>query len=213
MVYRKLVGNVKKTDHKKLESKSQVFIDLAIEQFHSQVLSYEDIENAANTIIMASFESTAVVMACTLLQLAMFPEYQERLYEELKAVFPNDGNFDVSYDDIQKLTYLDMVINESMRLMPVFPFIARQLTADTQLSNGVVLPKDLNIGISIYHIHRNKAVWGPQADIFNPDNCLPQNLLDLHPYAFIPFFKGKRNCIGKRDNINLRTFEFCNSYF
>lgn len=200
MVYKKLDSNAKKTDHYKIETKIQVFIDQAIEQFQSRVLSYDDVENASNTIIMASFESTAIVMGCTLLQLAMFPEYQEKLYEELKAVFPNSGHFDVNYDDIQKLKYLDMVINESMRLMPVFPFIARQLSADTQLSNGVVLPKDLNIGISIYHIHRNKAVWGPQADTFNPDNCLQQNLLDLHPYAFIPFFKGKRNCPGKRNN-------------
>lgn len=197
MIYKKL--DAKKTDPNKLETKSQIFIDQAIDQFKNRILSYEDIESESHTIIMAAFESSALSTYYTLMLLAMFPEYQEKVFEELKVVFPDSGHFDVSYDDIQKLTYLDMVINESMRLMPVLPFTLRQLSGDVKLSNGIVLPKDLHIGICIYHIHRNKEIWGPQADTFNPDNCLPQNLLDLHPYAFIPFFKGKRNCIGKKN--------------
>lgn len=205
MIYKKLDGNTSKT-----EIRSQRLVDHAIDLFKSRVFTYEDVENVSHTIIMASFESTAVAMSYTLLQLAMFPEYQEKVFEELKAVFPDSGHSAVSFDDIQKLTYLEMVINESMRLMPVFPYVARQLTEDIQLSNGIVLPKDLNIGICIYHIHRDKTIWGPQANTFNPDNCLPQNLLDLHPYAFIPFIKGKRNCIGKKRNYgkNLKVLKY-----
>ncbi|KAM8704632.1 hypothetical protein ACLKA7_009143 [Drosophila subpalustris] len=158
--------------------------------------SYQDVEDEANTIVFAAFETTALTITYTLMLLAMFPEYQERVYEEIISVFPNIGDFEVSFEDIQKLEYLDMVINESMRLMPAIPLTIRKLTQDVKLSNGVELPKGLEFCISIFHTHRSKEIWGPEAHKFNPDNCLPRNLQDKHPYVLIPFLKGKRNCIG-----------------
>jgi len=177
-------------------NKNNTFINLAIDQLRSQVFNYQNVEDEANTIVFAAFETTALTTTYTLMHLAMFPEYQERVYEEIKSVFPNTGDFEVSFEDIQKLEYLEMVVNESMRLMPALPLAVRRVTDDVKLSNGVVLPKGLHFCISIFHTHRSKEIWGPEANIFNPDNCSPSNLKDKHPYALIPFLKGKRNCIG-----------------
>ncbi|KAL7729731.1 hypothetical protein ACLKA6_014600 [Drosophila palustris] len=176
-------------------SKCNTFVNLAIDQLRNRVFSYQDVEDEANTIVFAAFETTALTITYTLMLLAMFPEYQERVYEEIISVFPNTGDFEVSFEDIQKLEYLDMVINESMRLMPAIPLTLRKLIQDVKLSNGVELPKGLEFCISIFHTHRSKEIWGPEAHKFNPDNCLPRNLQDKHPYALIPFLKGKRNCI------------------
>lgn len=153
-------------------------------------------EDEANTIVFAAFETTALTITYTLMHLAMFPEYQQRVYEEILSVFPNTGDFEVTFEDLQKLEYLEIVLNETMRLMPPLPLTLRKMTEDVMLSNGVVLPKGLQTCISIFHTHRSKEIWGPDAHMFNPDNCLPRNLHDKHPYAFIPFLKGKRNCIG-----------------
>ncbi|KAH8360197.1 hypothetical protein KR093_011322 [Drosophila rubida] len=174
------------------------FIDVAIEQFRNRVFNYSNLEEEANTIVFGAFETTALTMTYTLMNLAMFPEYQERVFEEIKSVFPNAGDFEVTYEEIQKLEYLDMVINESMRLMPTFPITARKISQDLKLSNGIVLPKGLEIGISVLQTHRSKDIWGPDAHTYNPDHFLPSNLQDKHPYAFLPFLKGKRSCIGAK---------------
>lgn len=179
------------------QRKNNTFIKLAMDHLRDSTFSYKDVEDEANTIVFAAFETTAVTIAYTLMLLAMFPEYQERVYEEIKSVFPNSGDFEVSYDDIQKLQYLDLVLNETLRLMPPIPLTLRKLTQDVQLSNGIKLPKGLQICISVFHTHRNREVWGSAAENFNPDNFLPENIQSRHPYAFLPFLKGKRNCIGK----------------
>lgn len=63
----------------------------------------------------------------------MHPEVQDKLYEEINEVFPDD-EFEVTLDDIPNLTYTDMVMKETLRIFPVVPFIAREVTADMNLS-------------------------------------------------------------------------------
>lgn len=129
--------------------------------------------------------------------LAMFPKYQQKAFEEIRSLFPERDDFEVTYEDTQNMVYMDMVLNETMRLLAPVPLIARQSTQDVQLSNGVVLPKGIQIVIDVFNMHRRTDIWGPDAKVFNPENFLPSNMEGKHSYAFIPFTKGIRNCIGK----------------
>lgn len=45
------------------------------------------------------------------------------------------------------------------------------------------VPKDTVIIMSVYYLQRNKDVWGPNADMFNPDNFLPEKMATRHPYS------------------------------
>lgn len=126
----------------------------------------------------------------------MFPEYQQKAFEELYSIFPDQNDFNVTYSNTQDMIYMDMVLNEAMRIMAPVPIVSRQTSHEVKLSNGITLPKGVQIAIDIFHMHRRKDIWGAKACQFNPYNFLPSNLENKHPYAFIPFTKGIRNCIG-----------------
>lgn len=130
--------------------------------------------------------------------LAMHAQYQQRAYNEVISVLSNGDGVSFTYEKINQLIYLEMIINETLRLFPFLPAVFRIVSNESvQLSNGLELPVGQVIAIDIYRLHRSKTIYGPEADRFNPENFSSENIKQRHPYAFIPFTKGQRFCIGK----------------
>jgi cytochrome P450 family 313 len=59
-----------------------------------------------------------------------------------------------------------------------------------------MVPQGANLMIPVVHIHRSKVYWGEDADEFKPERFEPENFKKVHPYAYMPFSRGPRNCIG-----------------
>jgi len=89
---------------------------------------------------------------------------------------------------VSEMTYLDMVLKESLRIYPSVPTIARTLTADLNV-DGVTIPKGANVGIHIFLIHRSPFVWENPSN-FDPERWSPEKAQDLDPYQHIPFSAG-----------------------
>ncbi|XP_053691293.1 cytochrome P450 4C1-like [Sabethes cyaneus] len=180
----------------------QIFIE-KLEQIaeETNVLDEEGVIENLDTFIFASNDTTAAAIASTLLLIAMHPNVQERLYQEITEALPRDY---IEYEDLSKLVYLEMVIKESMRLIPAGAAIARVCEKEIQVGEYII-PANSQIVIPIFKVHRDKNIWGERSEQFDPDNFAPENCAKRHPYAFLGFSAGIRNCIGiKYSLINLK---------
>uniref|UniRef100_A0A182SVX7 Cytochrome P450 n=1 Tax=Anopheles maculatus TaxID=74869 RepID=A0A182SVX7_9DIPT len=196
---------MKQRSEKTLEDKEEqyrkpmVFLDQLLNmQRGDQDLEMQEIENHLYTIIGAGSETTANQVAYVLLLLAMHTDVQDRVYEEILSIY-GSSTLDVSYETISAQTYLEQVIKESMRLFPVAPLIGRETIEPVKLGN-IVVPPGVTLLINILTVHRNKQLWGERADVFDPDRFDPltYNAHKHHPFSYIPFGGGPRNCIGYR---------------
>lgn len=147
------------------------------------------------TTISAGNETTALAVSNAILFMAIHPNIQNRVVEELQQVF-FDGSVDINYDQFTKLKYLEMVIKEVLRLCPSVPAWARETTDDIEL-DGILIPKGTEITMTAYALHRRTQDWGTNPETFDPDRFLPDAIANRHPYSYLPFSSGIRNCIGK----------------
>ncbi|XP_050088506.1 cytochrome P450 4g15-like [Anopheles aquasalis] len=153
----------------------------------------EAIENEVNTMIFAGTETSASTVANTLLLLAMHPSIQEQVVAEIRQHFGDDV-VDITYETLQELVYLEMVLKESLRLLPIALVVARKTTQELALGKHM-LPADIDVIIDIYNIHRNPTYWGADVDQFRPERFSGN---DYNRMAFLAFSTGSRNCIGMR---------------
>ncbi|CAO1393073.1 unnamed protein product [Diamesa hyperborea] len=188
----KVEENLNEMDDEEFYRKPQIFIDQILK--FGNIFNEQDIKDEINTLIVAGHETTALTMSGVLLFLAMHQEVQDKVVLELEDVFDSVDQ-ETENEMLNKLPYLDMVIKETLRLLPVAPIIGREATKDIVL-NSCTIPAGANIISNIFKVQRDSEYWGDDAHLFNPDRFLPENISKVHPYAYLPFSKGPRNCIG-----------------
>jgi cytochrome P450 len=83
-----------------------------------------------------------------------------------------------------------------MRLYSPVPLLNRQVTQDDTLGD-VVLPAKTQVIVSIWSIHMNADIWGPDVDKFRPERFGPEESKRRHPWSYLPFSLGARSCVGQ----------------
>lgn len=163
--------------------------------FKKAPMDDDDITQNAFIIFVAGFETTGNTMALMTHFLSHYPAVQERVREELFSVLEPDEA--ITYNTIQKLTYMHCVIQETMRLYPpVFAFVTREATVDKQYGK-VRIPAGTAVMAAVDYIHRDPRHW-ENPECFNPDRFLPENKYRINTMAMQSFGQGPRNCIGMR---------------
>ena len=174
-------------------SEGKLFIDLLMGRLKENQITERDVIDELDTLTYTSVDTSTHLIVFTLLMIALNPQIQDQLVQELQTVFYSpEVPFD--YDQLKRLEVMDRVIKETVRLYPIVPFAIKVAKEPIPLSNCTVPEGALTL-ISFMSIHESPKWWGPKANEFNPDNFLPENAKNRHPHSFIPFALG-RNCIG-----------------
>lgn len=165
------------------------------EQKHKPTRGMTDDEIAANAImfLFAGYDTTSTAMIFTSYFLATQPKYQEKLVQE---IIENIGDSEPDYDNVQKLTYLEMFISESLRLYPPVTRVNRHNDNDCKIGD-YTFPGGISITTPVYTLHRLPEFW-PEPETFDPERFSPENKHKIHPYTYLPFGVGPRNCAGLR---------------
>nr|AZR39458.1 cytochrome P450 [Agasicles hygrophila] len=172
------------------ESKKRLsFMDLLLQSS----LSKEEIREEVDTFMFEGHDTSSVVLGFAMYCLANNPEKQEKAFQEQKAIFDTKDDLKIETVDLQAMKYLEMVIKETLRLYPPVPMLGRRFS-ETFEFGGNIYPKDLEVLIPIYIVHRNPEHF-PEPFKFIPERFEESKII---PYTYLPFSAGPRNCIGQK---------------
>ncbi|XP_049814672.1 probable cytochrome P450 6a13 isoform X2 [Schistocerca nitens] len=160
-------------------------------------LSMDDVAAQAFVFFLAGFETSSTTMSFALYELALNPDVQKRLQEEVDATMKkNDGQ--LTYEAISEMPYLDKVVSETLRMFPPGALLGRKCTSRYQFPNNeVTVEEGTPIFVPVYALHHD-AEYFPQPERFDPERFSEQNKAGRNPYVYLPFGEGPRNCIGMR---------------
>ncbi|WP_158843441.1 cytochrome P450 [Saccharothrix deserti] len=141
------------------------------------------------TLLTAGIETTALALAWSFHEVSRHPEVEDRLVAEIDEVV---GDRPVTFADVPRLTYTAAVVNEVLRMYPLW-ILMRRATAPVDLG-GVELPVGAEVIVSPHALHHDPASF-PEPHRFDPDRWLSASA-EVPRGAFIPFAAGARQCVG-----------------
>ncbi len=145
------------------------------------------------TMLIAGHDTSTALLAWSWYLLGQHPAAMAKAQAEVDAVL---GNHPPTLDKMSQLTYLDLVIKETLRLYPPI-HIGNRLTERAVSIAGYQLPAGSRLMYSIYLAHRHTDYWTEPA-AFIPERFAPQNRDKPPAFTYLPFGGGPRNCIGAR---------------
>jgi cytochrome P450 len=153
-------------------------------------MSDQQLRDEVITLLTAGHETTTLALAWACYLIATRPETMERMAAE--AAFLNGRA--PAYEDLMKLRYSRMVVEESMRLYPPVWTMSRTAVNEDEIG-GYYIPAGSEILIFPYITQRHPK-WWPDAEVFRPERFAPENSAARPRYAYLPFGAGPRTCIG-----------------
>ncbi|XP_058186075.1 cytochrome P450 78A7 [Rhododendron vialii] len=179
------------------------FVDVLLSLEGDEKLHEDDMVAVLWEMIFRGTDTTALLTEWVMAELVLHQEIQTKLREELKSAVTKNTLTDA---DVAKLSYLQAVIKETLRVHPPGPLLswARLSTSDVQLSNGMVIPANTTAMVNMWAIAHDPCVWAdPHA--FRPERFSEGADVDVRggDLRLAPFGAGRRVCPGK--NLGLVT--------
>ncbi|XP_034248244.1 LOW QUALITY PROTEIN: cytochrome P450 4C1-like [Thrips palmi] len=177
----------------------RAFLDNILDSEEGSALTDSELRDEVKTLLCTGAETSASTLSFVLMVLSLRQDIQDRLVQELDDVFGGDAADaarPVTMEELPHLQYLERVIKETLRMFPVLPFFTRSCPRDW-LPSGHTAPRGAHLTFFLPALHSDPRVW-PEPRRFDPDRFLPERSCGRHPFSYLPFSAGPRNCVGQR---------------
>lgn len=163
-----------------------------------EMLPVDEVVDHMSFLMMAAHDTITSSATSLIYYLAVNPQWQEKLREEVMAVTGGpDGSGtprSLDYDDLGKLELTDMAFKEALRMVPPVPSMPRRALKDFEFG-GYRMPAGQPVGINIYWTHHSEDYWDDPFT-FDPMRFTPDKVKARHKYAWVPFGGGAHMCLG-----------------
>ncbi|KAH9046659.1 cytochrome P450 [Lactarius hengduanensis] len=172
-------------------------------------LSEEELVAQMVVFLIAGTDTTSTALSRILHLLALHPDVQDKLRNELKEA--HEDNEELTHDQLVSLPFLEAVCRETLRLYPPVPGVMRTTRSDVVLPlsspirdvdgcevHEIFVPKNTNVFVQISNLNRDPSIWGADAAEWKPERWLaplPQSVTDAN-IKDMTFIGGTRACIG-----------------
>lgn len=153
-------------------------------------MTNQQLLDEVKNLFLAGNDTTAQVLTWSLYLLSQHPEIEAKLAVELQSA-PTS----LTFEDLPRLHYTEMIVMEAMRLYPPAWLIGRTVIRECEIGE-YLLPVGALIMISQWVVHRD-PLYFDQPEVFNPDRWADGLAKRIPTYAYFPFSSGPRVCIGR----------------
>uniref|UniRef100_A0A0D9ZDH0 Cytochrome P450 n=1 Tax=Oryza glumipatula TaxID=40148 RepID=A0A0D9ZDH0_9ORYZ len=173
------------------EKKSVISVLLSLQKTEPEVYTDIVIVNLCAALFAAGTETTAMTIEWAMSLLLNHPKILKKAKAEIDASVGNSRL--INGDDMPHLSYLQCIINETLRLYPVAPLlIPHESSADCKV-NGYHIPSGTMLLVNVIAIQRDPMVW-KEPNEFKPERFENGESEGLF---MIPFGMGRRKCPGE----------------
>jgi len=186
----KYINTIRQEAIENNDGKNNSLLHMLVEANSDHKLSNQALRDNIIVFFIAGHETTATSLLYILYHLALRPDYQERVREEINRIFPKN----IDTEGLKELSFTLNVINESLRLHPPLGALTRVSKGDDTVAGDLIIPKNTILNLFGFGIQKDNDTWGDDGDDFNPDRF--DHLTKDQAQALFPFGGGPRICIG-----------------
>jgi cytochrome P450 len=186
------------------KNRHEDFVDILLAIMHQRI----DHENEQNLVIdrtnvkailldmiVAANDTSATSIEWILSELLRHPRVMKILQEEIQNEVGNKRM--VEEKDLKKFNYLDMVIDETLRLHPVGPLLLPRECRESITIDGYFIKENTRVIVNAWAIGRDPNVWSENAEEFYPERFINKKInYQGQDFESIPFGSGRRRCPG-----------------
>lgn len=182
------------------DSDDQTLISYLVHHTQDSQIVLDELVN----LLVAGRDTTASTLTFSMYMLTQHPDIVRRLREEILNTV---GHGRPTFEQIKEMKYLRAFINEILRLYPPVPTNSRTAEKATLWAPHkpgdppFYIPRNTKVIYSVFWMHRRTDLWGPDAEVFDPDRFIDERLhkyLVPNPFIFLPFNAGPRICLGQQ---------------